>query len=106
MRQAAAAGSQDLSDDLRFHQLLLRASGNRLLAQMIKLLCALLRAGFELLGRRPAVTNGSLPWHAAVLEAVTARDADRAERAMAALIDAVAEDLGRMLGGPRQAIPA
>ena len=97
MCQAVADGVDDLTDDLRFHQLLLQASGNRLLGQMSKLLRVLLRAGFELLGRRPAVPNSTMPWHAAVLQAVLARDADRAQQAMAELIDAVADDLSRLL---------
>jgi DNA-binding FadR family transcriptional regulator len=97
MQQAVAQGLDDLSDDLDFHHLLLKASGNRLLVQMSKLLRALLRAGFDRLGRRPAVPDASLPWHAEVLQALQARDAERAQRAMAALIDAVDEDLGLFL---------
>ncbi len=107
MQEAVATGLDDLSDDLRFHHLLLKASGNRLLAQVGQLLRALLRAGFELMGRRPAVPNSTLPWHAAVVQALVDRDPDRAQRAMAALIDAVAEDLCNMLKlRSRQALDA
>ncbi len=97
MQQAVASGVDDLTDDLRFHHLLLKASGNRLLVQMGKLLRALMRAGFDRLGRRPAVPNSTLPWHTEVLRALQARDADRAQVAMAALIEAVDEDLRRFL---------
>ncbi len=97
MQAAVAQGLDDLSDDLRFHHLLLKAGGNRLVTQMSKLLRALLRAAHEQLGRRPAVPNSTLPWHAAVLQALQARDPDRAQRAMAELIDAVEEDLARFL---------
>ena len=69
MRQAAAQGLDDLSEDLRFHHLLLKAGGNRLLGQMSKLLLALLRAAHDRMGRRPAVPDASMPWHAAVLSA-------------------------------------
>lgn len=101
MQHAVSEGLDDLSADLRFHHLLLRASGNRLLVQMSKLLKALLSAGFVRLGRRPAVPDSSLPWHAEVLKAMQARDADRAQRAMAALIDAVDEDLRGFLRSQR-----
>lgn len=98
MQQAVADGIDDLSDDVRFHHLLLKASGNRMISQMGKLLRALLRGSHVMLGRRPGVPNSSLPWHAAVLQAVQARDPDGAERAMADLINAVDEDLRRGLG--------
>lgn len=97
MQETVAAGLDDLSDDLRFHHLLLQASDNRLLGQMSRLLRALLRAGHDLLGRRPAVPNSSLPWHSAVLQAVVARDAAQAQHAMIELINAVEDDLGRYL---------
>ena len=97
MQQAVAAGLDDLSHDLRFHHLLLEASGNRLLIQMSKLLRALLSASFERLGRRPAVPDASLPWHADVLRALLARDADKAHSTMVALIDALESDLGHAL---------
>lgn len=100
MQHAVATGVDDLTDDLRFHHLLLKASGNRLLVQMSKLLRALLRAAFDRLGRRPAVPDSSLPWHAEVLQALRARDADRAHRAMRALIDAVDDDLAHLLRAP------
>lgn len=93
MQQAVAQGLDDLSEDLRFHHLLLKAGGNRLLGQMSKLLRALLRAGHERLGRRPAVPDASLPWHAAVLSALLARHPDQAHQAMCALIDALEQDL-------------
>ena len=97
MQQAVADGADDLSHDLRFHHLLLKASGNRLLLQMSKLLRALLHAGHDRLGRRPAVPDASLPWHAAVLQALLARDGDKARCAMDALIDAVEKDLALFL---------
>lgn len=105
MRQAVAAGLEDLSEDVRFHQLLLKAGGNRLLSQMSKLLRAMLREGYARLGRRPAVPDPSLPWHAAVLSALLARDPSQAQQAMEALIDAMEQDLlpvlrGQSLGPP------
>jgi len=106
MQAAVASGLDDLSDDLRFHHLLLQASGNRLLGQMSRLLRALLRAGFEVLGRRPAVPNSSLPWHSAVLQAVLARDAFQAQQAMIELINAVEDDLGRVLRAQPPLAPA
>ena len=93
MQQAVAAGVDDLSEDLHFHHLLLKAGGNRLLGQMSRLLQALLRAGFERLGRRPAVPDPHLPWHAAVLAALVARDPEQAQQAMGALIDALEADM-------------
>lgn len=97
MQHAVATGVDDLTHDLRFHHLLLKASGNRLLLQMSKLLQALLHAAQARLGRRPAVPDVSLPWHAEVVQALLARDGDKARCAMAALIDAVEEDVERFL---------
>jgi len=110
MQEAVAQGVDDLSDDLRFHHLVLKASGNRLLVQMSKLLRAMMRAGFERLGRRLAVPNSALPWHAELVQALKARDPDRAQQGMLALIDAMEDDLARHLrsqpGTPASSQPA
>ena len=97
MQEAVASGVDDLSDDFKFHHLLLQASGNRLLGQMSILLRALLRTSHQLLGRRPAVPNSTLPWHSALLRAVLARDGAGAQQAMLELIDAVEADLAHLL---------
>lgn len=97
MQRAAAQGLDDLSDDFHFHHLMLKAGGNRLISQMSKLLQALLSAAHDRLGRRPAVPDASMPWHAAVLAALLARDAERAQQAMRELINALEEDLVQFL---------
>jgi DNA-binding FadR family transcriptional regulator len=97
MRQAIEHGGDYVSQDLRFHLGLLRAAHNRMVEQMGKALGALLRVAFEVSTSRTDGPASSLPLHREVLDAVIARDADRAERASAVLIDGAREDMERVL---------
>ena len=92
--------------DLAFHQGLLRASHNRMLGQMAQALGALLRASFELGWHKPKAAALSLPQHRVVLDAVIARDSQKAERACRQLIDAAGEDVARLLDSGRRLPPA
>jgi DNA-binding FadR family transcriptional regulator len=102
MRRAVQEGGDYVTFDLRFHQGLLRASGNRMLAQMGKALGALLRTSFELSTRKKDGPRLSLPLHRAVLDAVVARNAPRAERAILKLIEGAHEDIELVLGSRRR----
>ncbi len=102
MRRAVFEGGDYVSFDLRFHQGLLRASHNRMLVQMSKALGALLRTSFEISTIKRDGPRQSLPLHRAVLDAVIARDVDRAERAVIVLIDGAHEDIEMVLASRRR----
>ena len=103
--EAAYAGMKDAIDnggdyvrhDLAFHQGLLRACHNLMVAQMSKALGALLRTSFEISTTKPDGPAHSLPLHRAVLDAVIARSSVKAERASLVLIDGAQEDIEQVL---------
>jgi DNA-binding FadR family transcriptional regulator len=112
MKSAVEQGGDYVSQDLRFHQGLLRAAHNRMVVQMSKALGTLLRTSFEISTSRPRGPTQSLPLHRAVLDAVIARRPARAQRASLTLIDSANDDieavLGRRVPGVRRpaAVPA
>jgi DNA-binding FadR family transcriptional regulator len=110
MKQAIEQGGDYVAHDLRFHQGLLRASHNRMVAQMSKVLGALLRTSFEISTSRPRGSSQSLPLHRAVLDAVIQRKPLKAERAIRVLIDGAAHDIEVVLSArgslPSLAVPA
>ncbi len=101
MKRAVTQGGDYVTFDLRFHQGLLRASHNRMLVQMSKALSALLRTSFELSTSKKGGPAKSLPLHRAVLDAVIARNAAKAGRAINQLIDGAHEDIEQVLGSRR-----
>lgn len=110
MRKAAEEGGDYVACDLRFHQGLLRASHNRMIVQMSKVLSALLRTSFEISTTREDGPRQSLPLHRAVLDAVIAQDPAGAERAILVLIEGANEDIEQVLasrgGAPDTRPPA
>jgi DNA-binding FadR family transcriptional regulator len=103
MQQAAVDGVGDyVACDLRFHQGLLRASHNRMIVQMNKVLGALLRTSFEISTSRKDGPRSSLPLHRAVLSAVLGRNPARAEKATLALIDSADRDIEEVLATRRR----
>ncbi|WP_096699705.1 FadR/GntR family transcriptional regulator [Polaromonas sp. AER18D-145] len=102
MKHAVEEGGDYVTHDLRFHQGLLRASRNRMLVQMSKVLGALLRTSFEISTRRKDGPSQSLPLHRAVLDAVIAHQPDEAERAIRVLIDGAKEDIEEVLASRRR----
>ena len=102
MKLAIEQGGDYVSSDLRFHQGLLRACHNRMVVQMSKALGALLRTSFEISTTRPDGPASSLPLHRAVLDAVIARDARKAERASLVLIDGARDDIEQVLATRRK----
>lgn len=101
MKSAVEQGGDYVLHDLRFHQGLLKACHNRMLVQMSKALSALLRTSFEVSTSRKDGPRNSLPLHRAVLDAVVAHDAERAERAILVLIDGAREDIDAVLASRR-----
>lgn len=104
MTKAVEQGGDYVLHDLRFHQGLLRACHNRMLVQMSKALSALLRTSFEISTSRKDGPRNSLPLHRAVLDAVIARDPERAECAIRVLIDGAREDIDTVLAS-QQPLP-
>ncbi len=102
MKRAVTQGGDYVTFDLRFHQGLLRASHNRMLVQMSKALSALLRTSFELSTSKKGGPAQSLPLHRAVLDAVIARNAAKAGRAINVLIDGAHEDIEQVLGSRKR----
>ncbi|MBE7370121.1 FadR/GntR family transcriptional regulator [Ramlibacter pallidus] len=102
MKKAVEQGGDYVAHDLRFHQGLLRACHNRMMVQMSKALSALLRTSFEISTTRKDGPKNSLPLHRAVVDAVIARDADAAERAILVLIDGAREDIDTVLASRRR----
>ena len=105
MKRSIEDGGDYVSSDLRFHQGLLRACHNRMVAQMGKALGALLRTSFEISTSRPDGPASSLHLHRAVLDAVIQRAPQQAEQAILVLIDAAAGDIEQVLASRRK-LPA
>jgi DNA-binding FadR family transcriptional regulator len=110
MKHAIEFGGDYVTHDLLFHQGLLKACHNRMVAQMSKAIGALLRTSFEITTTKPNGPALSLPLHRAVLDAVIARAPDKAERAVLKLIDSAREDIEMVLVSkkklPSLALPA
>jgi len=102
MKKAVEEGGDYVTFDLRFHQGLLRASHNRMVAQMSKALAALLRTSFEISTSRKDGPKLSLPLHRAVIDAVIARDPAAAEQAVLVLIDGARDDIETVLSSRRR----
>jgi DNA-binding FadR family transcriptional regulator len=102
MRGAVEEGGDYVAHDLAFHQGLLRASHNRMIVQMSKVLSALLRTSFEVSTSRKDGPKSSLPLHRAVLDAVVARNPAKAEKAILILIDGANQDIEEVLASRRK----
>jgi DNA-binding FadR family transcriptional regulator len=69
---------------------------------MSKALSALLRTSFEVSTSRKDGPRNSLPLHRAVLDAVIAREPERAEQAILVLIDGAREDIETVLASRKR----
>jgi DNA-binding FadR family transcriptional regulator len=105
MREAVEHGGDYVACDLRFHQGLIRACRNRMIMQMSRALGALLRTSFEISTTREDGPRSSLPLHRAILDAVIAREPQRAEQATLKLIDGARDDIEAVLRQRAGAIP-
>jgi DNA-binding FadR family transcriptional regulator len=86
-----------IEPDLRFHALLLQASHNEMLAHLTSLVSSVLRMIFTFSSRPPVTFERARPLHAAVLEAIRARDPDEAELAVLRLLDDTERNVERAL---------
>lgn len=85
--KAAERGEDDpLESDIAFHVAILRASGNRFLAQMRDLIDVALRTSIRLTNRRKGVRLASIADHQKVSDAILAGDAEGAGQAMRELM--------------------
>ena len=102
---AATAGKDEdrfVAADLRFHGLILAASGNELLAQLASTLRVALRASRSVT-MRTGSARGSLREHRDVMAAIRDRDHGAANAAMQRLIARAERDIRRALGPRRRA---
>jgi len=102
MKVAVEQGGDYVTHDLLFHQGLLKACHNLMLAQMSKVLGTLLRTSFEISITRSDGPAISLPLHRAVLDAVIAHQPDKAEKAILVLIDGARQDIEAVLKSRRK----
>jgi DNA-binding FadR family transcriptional regulator len=92
--------------DYDFHDAVLTASGNRLLAQLNPILRAVLKASFRLSMHDHARAQASVAIHRNVARAIAARDPAAARKAMTALLDVAQADMARARACPPAAMPA
>lgn len=99
----AAMAAEGLGDvhafveaDTRFHAAIFHATGNHILEQISGVVYSALRFSFEATSRIPGSARGSLPYHRAVVEAIRARNPERAATAMRALVRRIARKIERM----------
>ena len=94
--EAAADNVQETEPPgLRFHQLILQASGNELLVPLNTMVETALRATFMQIS--PAAMVGLLPAHKDVLDAIKQHDASAAWRAMFRVLDQAAPHMDAVL---------
>lgn len=88
--QEMAAADDDveagIEPDLRFHQLILAATGNELLRSLGAMIETALAASFKVSSSRPGVKLNALELHKAVLDAISTGDSEGASRAMGILL--------------------
>ena len=102
MKKAIEEGGDYVTHDMHFHTGMLVASHNRMIVQMSKALGALLRTSFEISTTRKDAPKTSLPLHKAVLDAVVAKNPDKAEKAIRVLIEGAHQDMEHVLSSRRK----
>ncbi len=96
MRRSGRDLEEHVAADLAFHRAVLAASQNELLGRLEVVLEPALRAR-DALAFSAGHDDAFLPAHAAVADAIADGDPDRAEAAMAALLDTAAADTAAIL---------
>jgi DNA-binding FadR family transcriptional regulator len=102
MKKAIEEGGDYVTHDMHFHTGMLVASHNRMMVHMSKALGALLRTSFEISTTRKDAPKASLPLHKAVLDAVVAKNPDKAEKAIRVLIEGAHQDMEHVLSSRRK----
>ncbi|HUL07554.1 MAG TPA: FadR/GntR family transcriptional regulator [Candidatus Acidoferrum sp.] len=99
-----AAGNDSglwIDPDLRFHQAIIRATGNELLWPLGAIIETALATSFRLSSAHWDGPIHSLPLHRAILEAIRRRDPEAAHAAMHRLLDGAADDVRHALAAKR-----
>ncbi len=103
MARSTAVAADPVAADLRFHEAVLASAGNPFLASFGAAIESALSASFRLSWDPAArATERSLAQHRAVLDAIRARNPERAHAAMTALLDSAVDDVRRSLAARRQ----
>jgi DNA-binding FadR family transcriptional regulator len=87
MKTSEPDTDDSIEADLHFHQGIIEACGNDLLASLGYLIESALAQSFKLSSHRPGARRNSIPLHAAVFTAIKERNSDQAKTAMSALLD-------------------
>jgi DNA-binding FadR family transcriptional regulator len=101
MKQAGNDSARWIEPDLRFHQAIIRATGNELLWPLGAIIETALTASFRLSSAGWDGPVHSLPLHKAILDAIRRRDAAAAGAAMRRLLEDAAADARRALANGR-----
>jgi DNA-binding FadR family transcriptional regulator len=93
MAETEVTSSGSIEADVRFHRLILEASGNEFFVPLARTVEGALRASFLLSVDRRGARENALPLHEDVVNAIFRRKGAAAERAMLRLLDASRHDL-------------
>ncbi|WAB85189.1 FadR/GntR family transcriptional regulator [Microcella daejeonensis] len=101
MRAAHAADdlAMFVEHDIRFHDVILRATGNVFVAVLFEPLARVMRAKREQTSAVPVIQEHAIEQHGLVLAALRSGDADAARRAMDAHMTQTAQDLEHLVLG-------
>jgi len=102
MKDAGDDGEKFAAPDLRFHQTIIGATGNRLFSSLAHIIGAALAVNFDFITDAPRGHVQSMPAHKKVLDAIAARDASAARTAMQKLIEESRYDARAMDGSEQQ----
>ena len=103
MERTAHAAALFVDPDRRFHKAILVATGNDFMVAFAALTETALGTFVQIASRHPGAPLPSVPLHRAVLDAIRARDAAKARRAMTALLDRTARNVERNVKRGRRA---
>jgi DNA-binding FadR family transcriptional regulator len=101
MQQAGNDSDRWIEPDLRFHQAIIRATGNELLWPLGSIIETALATSFRLSSADWDGPVHSLPLHKAILDAIRRKDAEAASAAMGRLLADAAADVRRTIAGNR-----
>jgi GntR family transcriptional repressor for pyruvate dehydrogenase complex len=105
MEAGAAQGRSVVDEDAGFHVAIARATGNRMLIDLVSTLGDALRQSRELSFRPPEATRAAIGDHRAILDAARAGDAEGARRAMGAHLNHVEDLLRASIPDPDEQVP-
>jgi GntR family galactonate operon transcriptional repressor len=96
MEAAGDDGERIEAPDLRFHETIIMASGNRLFSSLAHVISAALQVNFKFVRHAPSGHPYTMPAHKKVLEAIAAANASAARVAMQELVELSQEEARRV----------